>query len=279
MGIAVRMSFISAIRVALAALVVNKSRSLLTSLGIVIGVGAVIAMVSAGDGARRKLDQRLEGVGKNLILVKSGGRTEPDHFADFAPLTKEDAAAIRREVGHHLIGVSECQLSQRLVSSRTVTVPTTIVGCMSELKQVRGWQVTYGRFISAEDIQRAAPVCLLGNTVRHKLFPDKPNPVGERVRLDRIQFQVIGVTGAKGRSPTGADQDDQIFVPLPTLQRKVVGEERILLIVVLPVRKWSWKKPRPRLCACCGSGTIFARVKPMILTSAAYARCRSSRWC
>ena len=105
------MSFLAAIRVALSALLINKTRSGLTSLGIVIGVSAVIAMVSAGDGARRKLDSRLEGVGKNLILLRSGGSTEPDRVVDFAPLTRDDAAAIRKEVGPLLTGVAECQLA------------------------------------------------------------------------------------------------------------------------------------------------------------------------
>src|SRR5689334_20489194 len=98
------MSFLSAIRVALGALLVNKGRSALTSLGIVIGVGAVIAMVSAGGGAREKLDERLETVGKNLILVRAGGRTTQGIVADFVPLTREDSEAIRKEVGTLLVG-------------------------------------------------------------------------------------------------------------------------------------------------------------------------------
>src|SRR5437870_9308950 len=98
------MSFLSAIRVALAALLVNKGRSALTSLGIVIGISAVIAMVSAGGGARQKLDERLEIVGKSLILVRAGARTQQGIVSDFAPLAREDAEAIRKEVGPLLIG-------------------------------------------------------------------------------------------------------------------------------------------------------------------------------
>src|SRR5713101_7355019 len=101
------MSFFSAIRVALEALLVNKGRSALTSLGIVIGISAVIAMVSAGSGARHKLDDRLDSVGKNLILIRAGARTGQGTISDFVPLTTEDATAIRKHVGHLLIGVAE----------------------------------------------------------------------------------------------------------------------------------------------------------------------------
>src|SRR5690349_17523586 len=111
------MSLLAAIRVALAALLVNKGRSTLTSLGIVIGIGAVIAMVSAGAGAREKLDDRLETIGKNLILVRAGARTQQGIVADFVPLSLEDAEAIRKEVGPLLIGAAGAQTTQRLALS------------------------------------------------------------------------------------------------------------------------------------------------------------------
>src|ERR1700736_6386600 len=122
------MSFISAIRVALAALLVNKGRSILTSLGIVIGISAVIAMVSAGSGARYKLDERLESVGKNLILIRPGKRTQQGIIADSVPLTSEAAAAIRKQVGPLLNGVAESQMTQRLVTTRYGAHGTVLVG-------------------------------------------------------------------------------------------------------------------------------------------------------
>jgi putative ABC transport system permease protein len=225
------MSFFSAIRVALAALLVHKGRATLTSLGIVIGIGAVIAMVSAGDGARQQLDERLESVGKDLILIRSGGRTESGSMVDFTPLTRNDGDAVRRRVGSLLVGVAEVQMSLRAVVSRFATAPTSVVGCTPDLQRTRRWEADHGRFFSDEEVAQAAPVCLLGSTLCHKLFPDRPNPIGEMVRVDRVQFKVIGLTATKGYSPTGADQDDQMFVPLTTLQRKVAGEERISLIL------------------------------------------------
>jgi putative ABC transport system permease protein len=225
------MSLLSAIRVALEALLVNKGRSVLTSLGIVIGISAVIAMVSAGSGARQKLDERLETVGKNLILVRAGARTQQGLVADFVPLTRDDAEAIRKEVGSLLVGAAVVQTTQRLALTRTGKWPTDVVGVTPDLQRIRNWQVVEGRYVAEDDVKKMALVCLLGQTVRRKLFPGNPHPLGEWIRVDRLQLRVIGVLGAKGRSPTGADQDNQVFVPITTLQRRLVGEERIGLIL------------------------------------------------
>jgi putative ABC transport system permease protein len=225
------MSFFSAIRVALDALLVNRGRSALTSLGIVIGIGAVIAMVAAGGGARQKLDERLETVGKNLILVRAGARTQQGIVADFVPLTRDDADAIRKEVGSLLIGAAAVQNTQRLALTRTGKWATSIVGSTPDMLHIRNWQIPLGRFYTDDDVKKIAPVCLIGQTVHRHLFPDKPNPLGEWIRLDGLQVRIIGVLGEKGRSPTGADQDDQIFLPITTFQRRLVGEEKIGLIL------------------------------------------------
>lgn len=225
------MSFFSAIRVALAALLVNKGRSGLTSLGIVIGISAVIAMVSAGDGARALLDERLESVGKNLILIRAGGRTQLGLVADSLPLTSADADAIRKQAGHLLVGIAQLQFTQRVATTGTINWGTGVVGCDPEVMQIRKWKIQYGQFFTDEDMKKMAPVCLIGQTVRRKLFPDKPDPVGQTLRVDRLQLRVIGVLAEKGRSPTGADQDDQIFVPLTTMQRKLVGDEKLSMIL------------------------------------------------
>jgi putative ABC transport system permease protein len=229
------MSFLSALRVALGALLVNKGRSILTSLGIVIGISAVIAMVSAGSGARYKLDERLESVGKNLILVRPGARTQQGIVTDVVPLTTEDASAIRKQVGQLLTGVAESAMSQRLVSTRYGNHGTVLVGSTPDLQRVRNWHMAYGRFYTDDDVQRWASVCLLGQTVRKKLFPDTPDPVGQMIRVGVVQLRVIGVLASKGRSPTGADQDDQVFLPITTLQHKLGGEARIALIVTAAI--------------------------------------------
>ncbi len=225
------MSFLSAIRVALGALLVHKGRSVLTSLGIVIGISAVIAMVSAGDGARFLLEDRLDSLGKNLILIRPGSRTAQGMVADFEPITDEDIRAIRERVGHELTAVAPSQVTQRLVSTATAHHPTSIIGCTHYHELVRGWTMESGRWVSADDEKKMAPVCIIGLTVKKKLFPHEGNVLGRTLRIDRLNLRIVGVMASKGRSPTGADQDDQVFIPLTTLQRKLVGEERLSLVL------------------------------------------------
>lgn len=225
------MDFFSAIRVALSALLVHKGRSALTSLGIVIGTGAVIAMVSAAGGARQKLDERLDNVGKNLILVRAGAHTQAGAIADLKPLSNEDAAVLRKNLGSLVQGVAEVQVIVRIATTRTHNWKTMITGTHPDMQTVRGWTMEYGRYFDNDDLKKRAAVCLLGKTAREKLFPDRPNPVGQLVRVDQLQLRVIGVCNPKGRSPTGGDQDDQIFVPISTMQKKLVGEDHISIIL------------------------------------------------
>ena len=225
------MTFLAAVRSASAALLAHKGRSALTSLGIVIGIGAIIAMVAAGDGVERKLDESMATVGRNLILVRSGARTKTGAVADAAPFTRDDVAAVRRQVSGLLNGLAEVQLSQRTASTRTANWPTLVCGTTPDLAVVREWKLAAGRFLAAEDVAQALPVCVLGDTVRRELFADEADVLGRTVRLDRVQLRVVGVLAPKGRNPVGADQDDELFVPLTTLQHKVVGEEKVGVIL------------------------------------------------
>jgi putative ABC transport system permease protein len=225
------MTCFSALRLALATLLVNKGRSALTGLGIVIGVSAIVALVAAGDGARTKLDDRLDSAGKNLLIVRPGGRTSSGMVADFQPLTEGDVAAIRREVGSLLVGVVPWQEADALVSSRGGRTPTAVVGTTPDFQRVCNWRVTSGRLFDADEARRAAAVCLLGQTVLRRLFPDRADPVGETVVVGALRLRVIGVLGSKGQTPLGVDQDDQIFVPLATLQRKLAGKESIAMLL------------------------------------------------
>ena len=225
------MSLGAAFRVALGALLVHKGRSALTCLGIIIGIGAVIALVAAGDGARAELDDRLQSIGKNLILIRAGARSQQGIVSDMAPLTLEDAEAIRKEVGMLLVGVAATQLTQRVASSRTGHEATSVVGSMPDFFRVRDWNLASGRPFNDDDIKKLAPVCVIGQTVRRRLFRDLADPIGEWLRVGGLRLKLIGILEEKGRSPTGDDQDDEILMPLTTLQRKLAGEERIGLIL------------------------------------------------
>jgi putative ABC transport system permease protein len=177
------MSFFSAIRVALAALLVNKGRSTLTSLGIVIGISAVIAMVAAGNGARQVLDERLASIGKNMILIRAGGRTPHGTIADFKPLTDADAEALRKQLGTLLTGVSESEATQRMASSRTGNWATTVFGATPYLQQIREWKVAQGRFLTREDMDKQAAVAVIGKITRDKLFGATAHAVGGLIRI------------------------------------------------------------------------------------------------
>jgi putative ABC transport system permease protein len=225
------MGFIAAVRMALAALMVHKGRSLLTSLGIVIGTGAVIAMVSAAGGARQKLDERLDNVGKNLILVRAGARSTNGTLTDLKPITNEDADLLRRTFRHKVTGFAEVQASIRVVGTRTRSCTTMVCGTNPEMHQVRAWVVRHGRFITDEDMKKQANIAVLCSTVHEKLFPDMSNPVGQTIRVDHMQLKIVGVLEPKGRSPIGGDQDDQVFMPLSTLQKKLIGHESLSLIL------------------------------------------------
>jgi putative ABC transport system permease protein len=166
-----------------------------------------------------------------LILIRAGARSQQGVVSDMAPLTREDAEAIRREVGPLLVGVAPTQLVLRLASSRTGNEATSVVGSVPDIFRVRDWKVSSGRAFDDEDIKKLAPVCVIGQTVRHKLLRDSSNPLGQWLKIDGLRLKVIGVLEEKGRSPTGGDQDDEIFMPLSTLQRKLAGEERVALIL------------------------------------------------
>jgi putative ABC transport system permease protein len=227
------MSITSAFRVALAALFVNKGRSILTSLGIVIGICAVIAMVAAGTGAKEKLEERLDSVGKNLILIQPNVRNSLGLSGREAPLNERDVQALRDDAKLKplVLGFAESQHMATNASSATYTHRGTITGGVPEIRTIRGWTITAGRFYDQADLKKAAPVCLIGETVRKKLFPHKTNPVGERIKIEGLSLEVIGLMGEKGKAPTGADQDNQVFVPLTTMQQKLAHQKRLSVVV------------------------------------------------
>ena len=229
------MGWLAAFRLAFGAIMVHKGRSVLTSLGIIIGTASVIAIVSAANGARKKLDERLDNVGRNLILIRAGTRNANGTLADFKPLMNDDAGALRRQVKSGVNSFAEVQASMRVVSTRTRHTPTMITGTVPDFVKVRMWPLEHGRFLTDEDLKKQATVVVLGATIRDKLFPDLPNPVGQSIRIDSMNLRVIGVTTPKGRSPIGGDQDDQVFIPVSTLQRKLAGGVENLSLILTSV--------------------------------------------
>jgi putative ABC transport system permease protein len=218
------MSWLAGIRIALRALRVNKMRSLLTMLGIIIGVGAVITMIAIGAGAQQQVEEQIKALGTNLIVVLPGSVTAGGvrMGAGSRPtLNEDDAYALQREL-------PDVQAASPAVRGTGQVVfggnnwATAFHGVSPEYFEVRNWVVASGRPFDAADLKGAAKVVLLGETVALNLFGDS-DPIGQVVRVRKVPMEVIGVLEAKGQSLSGADQDDTILMPITTARNRILG--------------------------------------------------------
>ena len=221
----------STLRLALRELGRNVMRSSLTILGIVIGVGAVISMVTLGGGATSQITGEISSLGSNLIIVRPG--TQPQHGGiqvQAAPFDWGDVEAIEREV-------SNTEAVAPMTSTPTVAVfgnanwSTTVNGTTNEYLAARDWQLEMGRAFSEGEEQSGAMVCALGATVREELFGQQ-NPLGASIRLGSTACRVVGVLEARGESTFGMDQDDFVLAPLRAVQRRLVGDDDVDLMFV-----------------------------------------------
>jgi len=211
-------------RIALRALRVNKLRSTLTMLGIIIGVGAVIAMVAIGSGAQARVAEQLQALGANMIFVFPGSTTSGGLRAGAGSsisLTEEDAWTIQRDVQGVVVAAPTMRGSGQLVWGN-LNWSTMIVGVTPEYFDARDWPTASGRAFTQEDVDGAAKVAILGQTVAQSLFGDT-DPIGQTVRVKKLLCTVVGVLDSKGQNTFGQDQDDVIVIPLTTAKRKVLG--------------------------------------------------------
>lgn len=209
----------------------NLMRSLLTTLGIVIGVAAVIAMVTLGQGATTKVTSDIASLGRNLILVYPGTAKHGGGAALGAkPLKTKDVDAILREISG-VAAVSASAMITGPVVFGNANRPTVITGTDNAFFIVRDWGLNSGRTFSVAELQAGKPVCVLGWTVAKELFGQQ-NPLGAAIRVDKISCRVIGVLKSKGQSSLGSDQDDFVLIPLQTFHRRVSGNQDVHLIYV-----------------------------------------------
>ncbi len=214
----------STLKISFRALWVNKMRSSLTMLGIIIGVGAVIAMLAVGTGASRKISQQIASIGSNLIIVIPGSITQGGvrlGAGAQSTLNRDDAEAIRRECPAVQAVSSEMRRAAQVVFGNQ-NWATAITGVEPGMLEVRDWDLASGRNFSEQDVRNATKVCLLGQTVADSLFGSM-DPVGQIIRIRKIPFMVVGILDRKGQSPIGQDQDDVVFIPITTAQKKVFG--------------------------------------------------------
>ncbi len=217
------------------AITMNKARSGLTILGIVIGIGSVIAMISIGQGAQGSIESSIQSIGSNLVLVmpgvqRSAGAQISAGRGSAQTLTQADADAIQNEI--ILAKAVAPEISRRYqVTAKGKNTNTQVVGTVAVYPEVRNIQIDAGAFISEQNVRSLSKVAVLGPTTRDDLFGTSTNPVGETIRINRIDFKVIGVTESKGGSGFGS-QDDIIFVPLSTAQRFLAGDNYVTTISV-----------------------------------------------
>jgi putative ABC transport system permease protein len=209
---------------ALGALRAHKLRTALTMLGIIIGVAAVIAMVSVGAGAQKRIADQIRSLGSNAIVILPGASTSGGirwGLGSQSNLTEEDALAIGLEVPVVEVAAPSVRGSAQTVFGNT-NWSTVIQGVTPDYLVAREWEVSTGKMFGAEDVDAAAKVAVLGETVWRQLFGDT-DPIGQTIRIRKVPFTVVGVLEPKGQSAFGQDQDDVILMPISTAKKKAIG--------------------------------------------------------
>ena len=233
----------SIVRVAFRALGRNKLRSILTMLGIIIGVGAVIAMVSVGQGAQARVQEQIQSIGTNIMFVWPGSlKSSGVHLGAGAAntLTAEDVLAIERECPTVAAASPIVRTSTQIVFGDQNWY-TQIQGTNQKFPEIRDWPVQSGDFFTAADVRTAARVIVLGKTAADNLFLGL-NPVGQMVRVHNLPFRVVGILAPKGQSGMGQDQDDTAVMPYTTVQKKLIGQTILHINAVMISRVSSgWK--------------------------------------
>ncbi len=221
------MSPLESLRIATRALRVNKLRSALTVLGIVVGVAAVVCMVSVGAGAQAEVSEKIRTLGANLLLVMPGARNSGGARLESGTqptLTEEDAAAIRRELVDAQVAAPLLSRSMPLVAANKNWV-TLVAGINGDYLVAREWQVANGRSFTGDEIASGAKVAIVGSVIVEELFDGRAG-VGETFRIGSVPFTVIGVLDKKGLGAAGRSQDDVVFIPLSTAKSRVLGAVR-----------------------------------------------------
>jgi len=218
------MRIFATLRVALRALRRNLLRTLLTMLGIIIGVGAVIAMVSIGNGAKAQIEKQIANLGQNVIIVMSGNLRRGGvgmGFGSAGTLTREDLQAIQREITG-VNGVSPEVRSSAQVAAGNQNLQTSILGVSAEYTEIRSWPVSSGNAFTEQDVRNSAKVAIIGQTTARQLFVDE-DPLGQVIRIKGAPFTIVGMLASKGMSMMGSDQDDTIMVPWTSALTRLTG--------------------------------------------------------
>ncbi len=223
--------WLNAISLALRSIRRNTLRSILTMLGIVIGVAAVITMVTLGNGASQAVQNQILSLGTNLLMVRPGQRLGAGVSGVEAPyFTQDDAAAVATQIGGISAVAPEARSSVMTVANGR-NWSTSVVGSTNSYFETGNWKLAAGRTFTAAELQAGAAVCVIGETIQRELFGGA-SVIGELLRIKRFSCQIVGLLTSKGRGTMGNDQDDIVLVPLRTLQRRVTGDKRVATLLV-----------------------------------------------
>ena len=210
----------------------NLLRSFLTILGIVIGVSAVITMVTLGNGATLAVQNQISSLGTNLLQVRPGQRLGPSTSGASAPAFKDvDTVAIATQIGGIAAVAPEARASATLVANGR-NWSSSIIGSTNAWLKTGNWKIRDGREFSDDELRAGSAVCLIGETVRRELYGTTHSVVGEQLRVKQISCEVVGVLASKGQGSFGNDQDDVVLLPLTTLQRRITGNTRVNTLLV-----------------------------------------------
>ncbi|MDE3245297.1 MAG: ABC transporter permease [Acidobacteriota bacterium] len=235
------MSVFELLKLAFFAITRNKMRAFLTMLGIIIGVGAVIAMIGIGEGSKQASQDIIRSMGTNLIMIFPGSSSKTGGPVGMGgmdtTLSDEDAIAIERELpGSVSAATPYVRTSKPAVFGNSNWLVGTVAGADPDYLQIKSWNLEKGRYFNDQEVRSQAKVAVIGKTVQDNLFPGGEDPIGQTIRLGNMPFEIIGILERKGGGPMG-DQDDTIHAPYTTVMRKLQGRTKIQFIIASAIRE------------------------------------------
>jgi putative ABC transport system permease protein len=208
----------------------NLMRSMLTMLGIIIGVSAVIVLMTLGSGATQQVTQQISSLGSNMLIITVGKRMGTGQSSVAPSFKVADAEAIAGEVPD-LVAVAPQAAASSTAIFANENWGTSVTGSTEQFFAVNNRQIVEGRIFASSEVRSGAAVCIIGETVRGKLFGAQ-NPIGTRIRLHKLSCEIIGLLNVKGQAGMGSDQDDMVVMPLRTFQRRIAGNDDVRMIQV-----------------------------------------------
>jgi putative ABC transport system permease protein len=222
------MNYANLFKIALKAIYNNKTRSLLTMLGIIIGIASVIAMLGFGQGTQEQITSQISSMGSNMIMINPGGERRAGQRMDASSmqtLKMEDYESIRNECTHVTYVSPSVSSSGQLVAGNN-NYPSSVTGCSADYLQIRQLEMAEGNMFTEQDVKTSAKVLVLGKTIVDNLFPNE-NPIGKTIRVNQIPFRVVGVLESKGTNSMGMDQDEIVLAPFTTVMKRMLSQSHL----------------------------------------------------